>query len=378
MSVVPQSLDDLMTEFAGNLVNATDPVTGLPDPAQITDLNQGSKFKQYVQAIMVPIARIWSNLQDVSETSNIATATGEPLTLLVQALGYYPNTGSPSKGNVLAIPKASSNTGTLNAGDILIYNNASFVVLTSTTLASPYSVIPVQSANLGTQWNLPANTALVSGSDTLNSKFSFLVGNSLNAQGVPTGGLADGTDAATSDQIRSGFADYIKSLTRGVYKAVYQAALTIPGILSVALVEFAPLIGMMTLYIDDGSSNVTVDPTLSQTIQNTLIEWRAAGAGLVIQMMDKVLQACTINVVGAVDTDPVALQAQVEAALTTALNNYGYGQSFYPSNMVSIAFTVPNVVSASVVAPTVAEVTVGPNEVFRPLSVTANVTIASS
>lgn len=370
MAITPQSIDDLMEELA---VNLSDPA----NPALITDLNQGAKFKQFAQAVMTPVARLWDSLVQVDQNSNYATMSGEPLKLFVNALGFYERSGSPSVGSVLAIPKSTGTTGTLNAGDVLIYNNATFVVLTRTLLASPYSVIPVQSGNLGTQWNLPAGSVLVSPNVTLNQGFNFRVGSSLNALGNPQVGLSQGEDAENDSAIKSRFADYIKSLTRAVYDAVYQAALGIPGIISLALVEFQPFIGMMTLYVDDGSSNLVVNPTLEDTIQTTLKAWRASGAGLRVLPMEKVLGSVILTIVGAPGNDALVIKAGVEAAVTAALNNYKYGQTFYPTSTVPVAFEVAGVLSVSIAAPSEPFITIEPNQVFRPASVTANVTISS-
>lgn len=362
MAINPPTIEELLQEISLALAE---------EGAAINDMNQGAKLKQIAQAYARPLAEAWNLLRVVARDSNPATARGASLKLLVNTFGMYEKTGSPAEGYVLAQPTSNGNQGQLNQGDLLFFGDATFVVMETTLLGAPYGLVPIQAGNIGTQHRLPANTTLVSANSALNTSFTFKVGSSLNGLAQPVGGMTGGEDEETDDQIVARFADYISSLTRGVYKAVYQAALSIPGIRSLSLVEFRPMIGMCTLFIDDGSSSPTVATGLQTLIQDTLREWRAAGVPVKVRAMEKVQEAVELDIQVAPGYVVETVEQAANAALTTVLNNYTYGQTLYTSRLVDIAH-VEGVLSAKVKSPLGEKVTVNPNQVFRPLSVKVN------
>lgn len=365
-TITPMTIDDILKDYAEYVVN---------EGVVINDMNEGAKIQQIVTALATPVAKCWDLLKTAATDSNPATATGLSLKLMVNVFGMYEKTGSPATGSVLAIPKVGGASGQLKQGEVLLYNGGTYVVLEDVTLGSPYSVIQVQAGNNGSKWRLSANTRLLSAKDTLNRSFDFLVGSILTAQGIPSGGMEGGEDEEKDDEIRSRFADYIQSLTRATWKAVYQAALGISGIKSLSLIEYVPMIGMMTLYVDDGSANPVVSDSLKATILAELKKWKAGGIVLKIRAMRKVLQAVELNIQVEDGFTTATVKTAVEAALTTALNSYAYGQTLWTSKLVDIAHNVPGVASTSVVSPVGLKVDINSNEVFRPLSVTANANI---
>lgn len=365
MAIVPKTVEEILDDITDSLAEQA---------AGSIDAGSGTVLGALVRSFAAPLATLWQDLQVVERDSNIATAEGDSLDLLVNTFGMSRNTGSYASGNLIATPKALSNVANVQAGEFFLFGSLVLTVTATTSLQAPYSVIPVQVGTLGSDFNLPANVEVLSATADLNSKFKFAVGSSLDSRGLPNGGLSGGVDPELDSELRSRFANFLQSLTRATYQAVLQALQAIPELRSVALVDAAPMPGFISVYVDDGSTDTQVSATTRALVESALFEWKAAGVGVRIYVLDKVVQPVVVNIRVSSDSVPSSVEQAVRQALTTLLSGYAQGQSLYVSKLVDVAFNTPGVLDAKIVAPT-ADVLVQDYQAFRASSVTVNVSI---
>lgn len=365
MAIVPKTVEEIIDEITTSLAEQS---------AGSVDAGSGTVLGAMVRSFAAPLATLWQDLQIVERDSNIATAEGSSLDLLVNTFGMSRNTGSYAEGSLVATPKALGNVGNVQAGDYFLYGNLILTVTQTTSLQAPYSIVPVQSGTLGSDFNLPANVEVVSANADLNTKFKFAVGSSVDSRGLPSGGLSGGTDPELDTGLRDRFANFLQSLTRATYQAVLQALQAIPELRSVALLDAKPMPGFISVYVDDGSTNTEVSEATRELVESALLEWRAAGVGVRVYMLDKVVAPVVLNIRVDSNSVPSAVAQTVRQALTTALAGYAQGQSLYLSKLVDIAFNTQGVLDARVTAPA-EDVVVQPYQAFRASSVTVNVSI---
>lgn len=365
MAIVPKSVDDIIDDIAGSLID---------QEAGSVDVGTGTVLGALVRAFAAPLATLWSDLQVVERDSNIATAEGESLDLLVNTFGMSRVVGGAAAGFIIATPVAPSHTGILTTGNFLLYGDLVLEVTETTVLQAPYSVIPVQSGTTGSEFNLPAGVPVLSASADLNSKFKFAVGSYLDSRGLPAGGMSGGTDPELDNELRDRFANFLQSLTRATYQAVLQALQGIPELKSVALLDAKPMPGFISVYVDDGSANAEVSESIKEVIESTLLDWRAAGVGVRIYMLDKVVSPVVLNVTADSTSVPASVQQAVRQAIIAVLANYAQGQSLYVSKLVDTAFNVAGVLDVKVTSPA-EDVIVEQYQAFRASSVTVNVSI---
>lgn len=362
MAIQAKTIEQILQDISDSLV---------AQGALVNDMGDGAKLRMIARAFAAPLAEAWSDLAAVERDSNIATARNDSLDLLVNTFGLFRKTGNQAAGSLLAIPYDPTTVEVIQPGEIFLVGNSTLVSTGEAVLASPYALVPAEAGLPGSRFNLPGNTVVLAARDVLNEKFAFVVGETLNAQGQGVGSFAGGEDREEDDDLRGRFADFIQSLTRATYKAVYQAVLGIPDIKSLTLVENVPMIGFISLYVDDGSSNTAIGAGLKAQIEETLLEWRAAGIGLRIRPLEKVVDDVVVDLT----VDKTVVPADVEAAVTTALerllNGYAMGETVYLSRIVDVAFNTPGVRNVRVLGPT-EDVTVRAHQVFRPRSVSVN------
>jgi len=365
MAIVPKTVNDILTEISDSLVDSY---------AVSTDVGAGTVIGALVRSFAAPLADLWASLADVERDSNIATATGDSLDLLVNSFGMTRSQGSSAMGYVIAQPKALTNVGVVTEGSNFIYGNLLLVVGSDTALQAPYSRIPVTAGTLGADFNLPAGTVVLSTNPTLNTQFSFVVGNQLNGANLPEIGLVGGQDPESDTELRARFASYLQSLTRATYQAVLQALQSIPSLKSVALLDATPMPGFISVYVDDNSAATEVSEEIKTAVDQALYEWKAAGVGVRLYMLDKVVAPVTINLVVDSASIPATVQQTVRQAIIALLNGYAQGQPLYVSKLVDVAFNTAGVVDVKVVSPA-EDVAVGTHQAFRASAVTVNVTI---
>lgn len=365
MAIVPKTVNELLDQITSSLTDSF---------AVSSDTGTGTVLGALVRSFTVPLAELWADLAEVERDSNLATATGDSLDLLVNSFGMSRVVGSYATGFVVAKPKAVSNVGLLVEGSSLLYGNLVLTVGADTVLQAPYSIIPVTAGTLGVDFNLPANTVVISANPALNTQFSFAIGSALDGSNTPVGGLIGGQDPELDGELRERFALYLQSLTRATYQAVLQALQGIPELRSVAVLDSTPMPGFISIYVDDNSAATTVSDDLKAIIEQTLSEWKAVGIGVRLYMLDKVVQPVVINVTVDSNSIPASVQQAVRQAVIALLNNYGQGQSLYVSKLVDVAFNTAGVVDVKVVSPA-QDVPVDSYQAFRASTVTVNVTI---
>lgn len=365
MAIVPKTVDEIIAEITTSLV---------AQQAGSVDSGTGTVLGALVRSFAGPLATLWQELQIVERDSNIATAEGESLDLLVNTFGMSRNSGSYAEGSLIATPRAPSNVGNVTEGDYFIYGDLVLVATATTSLQAPYSIIPVRSGTLGSDYNLPANLEVLCAKAATNTNFKFSTGSLLDSRGLPSGSFSGGTNAELDNELRDRFANFLQSLTRATYQAVLQALQAIPELRSVALLDAKPMPGFISVYVDDGSTASEVSAATKDLVEQALFDWRAAGIGVRVYMLSKVVRPVVLNITVDSNSVPAAVAQTVRQAITTALSGYAQGQSLYLSKLVDIAFNTAGVVDAKVVAPTT-DVIVQTHQAFRASSVTINVSI---
>lgn len=359
MALITKSIEDLIEDYAEALE---------AEEAEITDLNQGSKFFAQTRATMRLFSELWRVLGEVKRDSNIATATGESLDLLVNTFGLFRKEGNASIGFVIVVPKSPTSKDKLAVGELILVNGGTLSVTSETVLAAPYAIVPVQAVAVGRRWNLSGGTVVEPARKAVDDNFTVMIGDRLNARGQAEGGLYGGQDREDDEELRARFADYIQSLSRATYKAVYQALLGIPGIISVTVVENYPMIGFLSIYLDDGSNNPQLPKNLIAQVEEVLMEWRAAGVGIRIRPLEKITEALTLDVTVDRSVAPSAMEAAIAAEVERVTSLYKQGQSVYPAAVADVAFKFPGVLNATLTSHTEL-IKVLPHQVFRARSV---------
>lgn len=371
MAIEAKSIEQLLDDMSVAIAD---------EGALVNDLNIGSNLYVLGRAFARMLADAWRTISEVERDSNLATATGESLKLLVNTFGMEPSTGTQAAGYMIALPRNPSKTGTIQPGDTFIYKKGVFVVTETTAVAVPqadstYAVVAIQAGAAGKRWNLPGGTPMLASSKSLNDDFVFAIGDTLLPTGQAAGSLAGGEDPEDDDSIRIRFGEYIQSLTRATYSAVYQALLAIPGIKSATLLDNDPMPGFLSVYVDDGSPDATLSSTMAATIDQELMNWRAAGVGLRLLPLEKV--AADIRLRVTVDrSQPISLSAvedAVEVALADMIAGMTKGQTLYPSRLIDTAYGITGVVDVQVILPET-KVVVGDQQIFRARSIVIDAT----
>lgn len=370
MPVTPQTFDDVLNSIETNLV-----IEG----SELSDFSQGSRLRIFARANARVLAEIWSALSTIATDSNISTATGTALDLLVNTFSVRRNTGTNSTGYVLIKPKIPNNAAVINNLDILYYNDTNFSVNLPTTLSmnlgTPYAKVPIICSAVGSQWNLPAGTQLSFARADLNDNFYAVVGESYNTFNNPIGALSGGSDFESDTSLKIRFANYIQSLTRATYLAVTNALSSIQGITAINVVEHLPAVGFITVFVDDGTANALLSQSKIDEISAILFEWKAAGIGVRIQAQEKA--AVTVEMLVKIDPTkvPSVIQQQIQTLVTSLINTYTPGQTLFASVLEAEAHKVEGVLSVTVISPA-APVEVLPYQVLRLTGApTVNVTI---
>jgi uncharacterized phage protein gp47/JayE len=374
MAIIAKSIEDVMDDIASELVDPTDPTA---ESASIDDWNQGSKIKVQSRGFARVVSDCWRALVEVQRDSNPATARDVALDLLANIFGLYRKQGAQAVGFAIAIPKSNSAPSiAVNPGELLSLGDATFSSTGTVTLGSPYAVFPIQCTATGAKYNLPAGTVLTPLRSTVAAAYTLYVGNGLDARNNPVTSLSQGADREKDDAFRLRFGSYLLSLTRGTYKAVYTALAGISWIRSFALVEYLPMVGYMTAFIDDGSSNVTLTNDQKAEVLSIGFDWRCGGVVLRAKAMEKLLGDVTVNVTvdRTANVSVASVESAVQAYVTEQLSQWGQGQELCVSHVAAMAFQVENVVgaTAAVVGAVGDEVPILPQQTFRPRTVTVH------
>lgn len=367
MAIVPKTIENLMDDIATELVNSD---------AAIDDWNDGSKIKIQSRGFARIVSDCWRALVEVQRDSNPATVVGLAQDLMYNVFGLFRKQGSQAQGFAVAIPKSLASPAiAITPGELFtLSGTTTFTATASATLGTPYAVFPIQCTVIGSKYNLPAGTQLTPSRNAITSAYDVYVGSTLDTRGLPTGGLEDGQDRELDEDFRVRFGDYIVSLTRGTYRAVYSAIASLAWIRSFSLVQYMPSVGFMTAYVDDGSSNPDLSDIRKAELLALVDEWIAGGVGFRAQAMQKVTADIVIDItVDKTINVPIAtVEADVEAHISELLSTWGLGEQLYTSRVEAMAFDIEGVLAAKVTSPASEVIAILPQQVFRPLSVTVN------
>lgn len=367
MPLVIPTYQELMQSFANELAENPDAV--------VTDLNQGSKFGMgYVRPILARLARLYEELRVAERDSNPATATGDSLELMSNFFGLQRSGGEFARGGILAIPRTPGDTILLPAGTAFAVEEGTLATTALYGAADPYSVMQVVAGVRGEQMNLAAGRELTPLTQSLAARFQFIVGEGYDASGKPFGGLVGGAKEETDDALRIRLITHMASLSKGIYLAIYSGMLRIPGLRSFIITEHSPMVGFITITVDDGTNNTLVSPTMVGLIDAMLRDTKAHGIARRLYALDKVRAAVEVRVKVSPAMVPATVKAAVEAYLLEQLSEFPQGFTLEPSKLNDLAFDVDGVLAVEVVSPT-APVVVGSQQVFRPSSVVASVVL---
>lgn len=367
MAIVTKSIETLLADIARELSTPSDPAIA---PSTLTDWNNGSKVKILSRAFASIVSDCWRALAEVEKQSSPVTATGDSLDLLVNVFNVYRKTGSAAQGFAIAIPKfANAQTVTIPIDEPFAFESVTFVSTSGAVFSAPYTVFPIECTAIGSQYNLSANTLLTSLRSDIVNNYNVYVGASRDANGLPKGSLFGGSDIEDDDTLRQRFGDALLSLVKGTYTSVYSAIAALTWVKSFSLVEYEPMIGYLTAYIDDGSSNTSLDPVNKIALNAAVAETAAAGIAFRSKMLEKVLLDVKLDVTVDKTFVVATVEAQVQAYVEVFLQKMKLGETLYTSKVESLAFDIPGVLAAKIIEPTSESVAVLASQVFRPKSV---------
>lgn len=368
MPIITKSIEDLLDDIAKELATPSDPTV---PPSKLTDWNNGSKVKILSRAFASLLADCWRALAEVEQQSSPVTATGDSLDLLTSVFGVTRKLGSKASGFAIAIPKyAAATPVTVPLNEPFRFQSATFITTSGAILSAPYTVIPITCTVIGAQYNLSANTKLTSLNSSIADNYDIFIGASRDALGLPKGSLAGGTNIETDDELRARFGKALLSLVRGTYTSVYSAIAALTWVKSFSLVEYEPMIGYLTAYIDDGSSNSSLSDINRLELEDTIKEYVAAGIGVKVKMFQKIILDVKLDVTVDKTFAVATVETQVQNYIDSKLQEMKLGQTLYTSMIEALAFDIPGVVAAKIIEPAGESVAVLPSQVFRPKSVT--------
>lgn len=320
-------------------------------PGPLTDFSSGSIVYTLTRAFMSVVARGYVDMNEGLNASFIETASGDYLSRHTASFGVVRRSGSRSTGSVIAIAKPGATPTPLVVGGIglvegsKVYNNTTTAVLTP-----PYTIFPVQAADIGNEYDLPAGTSLRDQSGLLTSTWDFVVGSGFDLNNTPVGFLTGGSGEETDDQLRTRFIEFINSLSRGTERAVRAAISAVPGVESFVLREFDPGVGWFSVYVDDGTDSTS--PVLLTQVQQALDNTKALG--IAYQVLPMIKQFVDMTIVLKIDGN---LPAQpiidtVKTQIRNTLAAYAFGDPLYLSKIDSICHSVPGVLEVNITTPT--------------------------
>lgn len=172
-----------------------------------------------------------------------------------------------------------------------------------------------------------------------------------NITGAPTGMTVTNESATFGGEDREEDADYAVRYTlhylaarRATIGAIEQAVLSVPGIVKATVFENLDTsgrpVGYVQVVVADSYTEqfvVLASPpaaymsqlaNLTTQISNVLLEWRAAGVGVVVQFASIVLQTIRVSLAYVAGADTTAVNAVVLAKLIQYTNNLRPGQTF--------------------------------------------------
>ena len=363
---VGKSFEELQTDLQNAL---------LAEGAAVTDLNKGSILYTIGRGLLRLLADGYREAEGISADSTPATATDEALELTGNMLGLEKNLGSNAQGYLIATPKGLVEAQA-KAGDMFIVGGAAVMVVQATTLmAPPYALVPVKMGIIGSRWNLAAGVTVKAAREDLNDSFSFAVGSALDVNNQPVGGFSGGQDIEVDDHLRDRIALRILALQKGTNPAVTGATDGMPFVKSVKIAEHSPMMGMLTLYVDDGTASPSLDAVLRAKIMDELYDVRSTGIGVVLKSIEKL----TGDIVLAIKVPKDSLgrplipyeeaQTTVSNAVSDALFSFNQGEPLYLSQLVSLAREAePRLLDVKVESP-LEDVIPTAGQVFRPSKV---------
>jgi hypothetical protein len=331
MAVTVKTIEELLVDLSTYLED---------ENSALTDLNQGSNTHVLNRAVARVAAEMERRLGDLDRDGNMASARGEALDLLLSTFQLERFAGEVATGTMLAVPNTIGLTATINAGETLTVGSLVVTVTQTTFLSGATPPVPIEVGTLGAAYNLAAGTVLTSTNPTLAAGFKFVVGASFNAQGFAVTGLSGGSDPETDDTALTSFQLYIKSLRKATPDAIAYAITRVTGVTRIEAVEFDPAVGWISLYVDDGTSNLVVPTLLRDQIETVFREWRAAGVALRILAQEKLTRAVSLSVKvkPAFATSLVAIETAVGVLVAAELATYTLGQPLYISQAYRFGF----------------------------------------
>ncbi len=346
--------------------------------AAVTDFNKGSILYTIGRALMRVVADGYLAAEDIAQDATPVTAKADVLEMDANTFGLEKNFGSYAFGTLIAKPKGSQSATIRKDDTLVIGGQAVMTVDQDTLLAPPFALVPVAMGVVGSRWNLPAGTEVVPDRDDLKDTFTFLVGNSLDTSGQPVGGFTGGQNTESDDHLRNRLALRILSLSRGTNPAVNGAAAGFPFLKSVEIMEHSPMIGMMTLYVDDGTAEPVVDLNTRRLIMENLEDVRGVGIGVVIKAVEKISDDIVIDIKVPRDNlgRPLIPLDQAKSAVGTKVSDmlldFKQGDPLYLSRLIDLAFEAEKELLDAKVKSPKADVVPEPGQVFRAKSVTVN------
>lgn len=314
------------------------------------DFTVGSVLRAIVEAVAGVVMWLQYLVLQVLAMTRAATSTGADLDSWYADFGFTRLPAVAAHGNVTFTRFATGGIGLVNAGVQVLTADGTqtFTVVADTTnpawspalngyymAAGTGSVtVAVQAVTPGAAGNALANTVTLIGS-----------GGATADQVTNASAFAGGIDAETDAAFRARFALYIAGLRMGTLAAIKAAVAGVQQGLTVNIVEnydgsnvWTP--GLLTITVDDGSGSPSV--ALLAKVSAAIDAVRAASVRFTVSGPSVVTANVAMTLTTAAGYVHATVAAQVQAAVTAAINALPVGQSLPYTQLAALAY-VPGV-----------------------------------
>jgi len=282
-----------------------------------------------------------------------ATAEGDDLDTLAQDhFGLLRQQGQAAIGEVV-FSRPTTTAGNvsipvgmqLSTADGTLFLASVEAVLTGTTLT-----VPIAAAETGDGGIVDVSTITVLVDSLTDTTVSVT-----NPERT-AGGLTQESDADFRERVRG----YLATVRRGTVSALSFGAKQVAGVLQAAVDESAFL---PTVYIADSAGGANT--SLVQAVQTELINWRTAGITASVVGATVLNQAIDISLTFRAGSDTAGARDAALAAIETAVNALGIGETLFESLMVTAAKSSDEGILNVVINNPAGDVVPLPNELIR-------------
>ena len=160
--------------------------------------------------------------------------------------------------------------------------------------------------------------------------------------------MAGGSDLETDAQFRKRIREYLATLRRGTVAALAYGA-KIAGVLEATVDDTAYPPRIFIADALDGAG-LAGNEALRQAVVDELVNWRAAGVQVNVEIATVVQQSIDVSLTFAAGADTGSVISVMRSSILAAVGNLGIGDTLYSSTLISSA-RVPGIVDVQLNTP---------------------------